>query len=357
MFTLRRKPRRLLGIDIGASSVKLLELSQTTGSSAPLYRVEAFAIEPLPPTTVVDSQISDVEDVGRTIKRAVGRSGSRTKQAAVAVSGSAVITKTIVLPAELSDAEMEAQIQLEADQYIPYPLEEVNLDFDVLGSSARNPGMVDVLLAASRREYVDGRVAALQIAGLQASIVDIEAYALENAFVMLCRDPDDLNPDHTVAIADVAANTTSLEVLRQGEIVYTREQNFGGNQLLDDLQQRYGLNRDQALEQLQDDALPRDFADSVLRPFADALAQQLGRALQFFHSATHLKRIDRLILTGGPAGIAGIDQPVRQRLSLPVVVADPFAHMALAPGIDSRAIAHAAPSMMIATGLALRAFD
>ena len=226
MFSSRRKTTQLIGIDISSTAIKLLELSQAAGATADLYRVEAFAVEPLPPSAVVEKKISDIDAVGQGIKRAVVSLGTKAKRAAVAVSGSAVITKVIAMTASLSDAEMEMQIQLEADQYIPYPLEEVNIDFDVLGSTPGNAEMVDVLLAASRRENVDDRVAALEIGGLGAAIVDVEAYAMENACTLLLGRFEDERHDQTVAVVDVGASATTLHVLHDGKTVYTREAEF-----------------------------------------------------------------------------------------------------------------------------------
>ena len=357
MFSFGRKPRNLLGIDISSTSIKLIELSQTAGTAAELYRVDAFSVEPLPPNAVVEKKIADIDAVGQGIQRAVVKAGTKTKRAAVAVSGSAVITKVVPMNASLSDAEMETQIQLEADQYIPYPLEEVNIDFDVVGPTAGNAEMVDVLLAASRRENVDDRVSALEIAGLTAAIVDVEAFAMENACTLLLGRFDDEHGDQTVAVADVGATTTTMHVLHDGKTVYTREQNFGGNQLLDEIQRRYGMTRTDALAKLQNGTLPENFDTEVLGPFKEALAQQIARALQFFYSASTFNRTDQVILSGGAAGIAEIEDLIEERLGFPVSIANPFAPMGLAPGIDAQAIARAAPSMMVATGLALRAFD
>ncbi|MCH5375342.1 MAG: pilus assembly protein PilM [Planctomycetes bacterium] len=249
------------------------------------------------------------------------------------------------------------QIQLEADQYIPYPLEEVNLDFDVLGPTKGNAEMVDVLLAASRRENVDDRVAALEIAGLGAAVVDVEAYAMEGACTLLLGRFDDERHDQTVAVVDVGATATTLHVLHDGKTVYTREQNFGGNQLLDEIQRRYGIARPDAIEQFEAGTLPENFETDVLGPFKEALAQQIARALQFFYSASSFSRTDQVILAGGAAGISHIDEFVEERLGFPVSIANPFAPMGMAPGIDVQTIERAAPQMMIATGLALRAFD
>lgn len=357
MFSFGRKRTALLGVDISSTTVKVIELSQSSGASAPLFRVEAYAVEPLPPNAVVEKKIADVDAVGRTIRAAVATSRSKATRAAAAVSGSAVITKVIPMAASLSPAEMEAQIQLEADQYIPYPLEEVNIDFDVLGPSASSTDMVDVLLAASRRENVDDRVTALEIGGLTAAVVDVEAYAIENACALALGTRGDGRGAQTVAIADVGAATTNLHVLHEGRIVYTREQNFGGQQLIEEIQRRFAVPPDQALKKLSDGSLPAGFESEVLTPFKEMLAQQIGRALQFFYSASTFNRVDRLIVAGGAAGLRQVDKLVEERLGISTKVANPFAQMSLAAHIKAQDIARDAPSLMTAVGLALRGFD
>jgi type IV pilus assembly protein PilM len=356
MFGFGRKNRALLGIDISSTAIKLVELARTPGATAEPYHIVAFAVESLPVNAVVEKRIADVEVVGQAIQRAVLKSGTSAKRAAVAVSGSSVITKVITMADGLSDAEMETQIQLEADQYIPYPLEEVNIDFDVLGPSANGIDMVDVLLAASRRENVDDRVAALEIAGLTAEIVDVEAYAMENACALLLGDSSSELQEHTLAIADVGATTTTLHVMHNGSSVYTREQNFGSQQLLDEVQRRYGLPSDQALEQLNSGELPENYQTEVLGPFKEALAQQIARARQFFYSSTRFDHTDHIILAGGCARINEVDRLVEARLGCPASVADPFRHMSTASHIDTDALSQVAPAMMIAVGLALREF-
>lgn len=357
MFSFGRKKPALVGLDISSTAIKLIELSQTTGASASPIRVDNYAVEPLPPNAVVEKKIAEVTAVGETIHKAVMRAGTKAKNAAAAVSGSAVITKIISMSATLSDAEMEAQIQLEADQYIPYPLEEVNIDFDVLGPSDSGENMVDVLLAASRQENVDDRVAALEIGGLTATIVDVEAYAMESACALLLGERDDDGSEKTVAVADIGATTTTLHVMHDGQTVYTREQNFGGLQLIEEVQRRYGMARDQALKQVIEGGLPENYATEVLSPFRDALSQQIGRALQFFYSASTFNRVDQIILAGGSASIRSIDALVEERLNVSTVIANPFTHMTLSPKVDAAALNRDAPALMIAAGLALRGFD
>ncbi|BCX89771.1 type IV pilus assembly protein PilM [Methylomarinovum tepidoasis] len=349
----RRKQPPVLGIDISAAAVKLIELGRNNGR----YRVESYGVEPLPPNAVVDKNIADVEAIGRAIKAAVKKSGTRLKHAAVAVSGSAVITKTITLPAEYSEEDLEDQIQLEAEQYIPYALDEVSLDFEVIGPNAKNPKMNDVLLAASRRENVDNRVAALELAGLKAAIVDVEAYALENAFTLIETQLAQHRKGGAIAIADVGATTTTFNVIHEGRIIYTREQGFGGRQLTEEIQRRYGLSYEEAGLAKKHGGLPDSYMCEVLEPFKNAMAQQIGRSLQFFLSSSTHQDVDVLVLVGGCASIQDVDRLVAQKLGIPAVVANPFVNMGLAGRVDAQALRQDAPAMMIACGLALRSFD
>jgi type IV pilus assembly protein PilM len=342
-----------LGLDISSTSVKLLELSlQGDG-----YRVEAFAAEPLPPNSVVEKNITDVEAVGEAIRKVVKRSGSRAKNAAVAVAGSSVITKVITMPASLSEDDMESQIELEADQYIPYSLEEVNLDFEILGTSEDNPDTVDVLLAASRSENVDSRVAAVELGGLTAKVVDIEAYTLENAFGLISPQIPGGTEDKTIAVIDIGATMTTLSVLHDEKIIYTRDQVFGGKQLTEEIQRRYGLSYEEAGMAKRQGGLPDNYVPEVLEPFKDAMAQQVSRSLQFFFSSSHHNSVSHIVLAGGSASIPGVDELIEERVGTSTSIANPFTNMALASRVKAQALSNDAPALMIACGLALRSFD
>jgi len=350
---LKRNRPPLLGLDISSTAVKLLELSWN-GSR---YRVESYAVEPLPPNSVVEKSVTDAEAVGEAIRRAVKRAGTRSKFAAVAVAGSSVITKVIPMPASLSDSEMEAQIELEADQYIPYPLEEVNLDFEVLGSQDKNPDSVDVLLAASRSENVDMRVASVESGGLSARVVDVEAYALENAFALFSDQLPDQGAGRTIAVIDVGATMTTLSVLHDLKIIYTRDQAFGGKQLTEEIMRRYGLSYEEAGMAKRQGGLPDNYVPEVLEPFKEAMAQQVSRSLQFFFSSSQYNTIDQIILAGGSASIPGADELIEQTLGIETVIANPFADMSLASRVKPQTLSNDAPALMIACGLALRSFD
>jgi type IV pilus assembly protein PilM len=306
---------------------------------------------------VVEKNIADEEAVGNAIRSVLKRSGSKAKRAAVAVSGSSVITKVISMPASLSEREVEEQIELEADQYIPYPLEEVNLDFEILGPSDKMPDMVDVLLAASRSDNVDARVRALELAGLTASVVDVEAYAMENACGLLASQLPNQGEDQIIAVADVGATNTTLHVVHEKRIIYSREQAFGGRQLTEEIQRRYGLSFEEAGMAKRQGGLPDSYLSEVLEPFKEAMAQQVGRSLQFFFSSSAYSSIDQIILAGGSSSIPGVDESIEERLGTPALVANPFAEMSVASRVKPQSLSNDAPALMIACGLALRSFD
>jgi type IV pilus assembly protein PilM len=348
----KKKQTVVLGLDISSSSVKLLELSQSGGR----YRVEGYAVSSLPPGAVVEKNINDSEGVADAIRQVLQQSRTKLQNAAVAVAGSAVITKIIRLDAELSDEAMEAQVMVEADQYIPYPLDEVALDFEVQGLSEDDPGFVDVLLAACRKENVDLRVEALQLADLEAKVVDVEAYDMERAFDLIAASMG-CDGNETVAIVDIGATMTTLSVLSEGRTIYTREQLFGGKQLTEEIQRRYGMSEEEAGLAKKQGGLPDDYELEVLKPFLDAVVQQVTRSLQFFFSSSQYDNVDHIVLAGGVAAMPGLAAMVEKKLGTQTTVANPFANMVIAPKVNAAALNNDAPAMMIACGLAMRSFD
>lgn len=342
----------VLGLDISSSSVKLLEISKTGGQ----YRIENYAVTSLPPNVVVEKNIAELEPVAEAIRKVAVTSKTKLKTAAVAVAGSAVITKVIEMPLGLNDDSMESQISLEADQYIPYPLDEVAIDFEVQGQSEINPERVEVLLAACRRENVELRVDALEMADFVTKVVDVEAYALERAFELI-RPHLDCDDDSAVAIVDIGSSMTTLSVLVDGQTVYTREQLFGGRQLTEEIQRRYGLSLDEAGLAKKQGGLPDDYEPEVLEPFKDAVIQQVTRSLQFFFSSSQYNDVDHIVLAGGVASMPDLAELVQEKLGTNTSVANPFADMSVAPKVDAMLLSNDAPSLMIACGLALRSFQ
>lgn len=351
LFTRKKPP--VVGLDISSSAVKLLELSRNGNR----YRVESYAVEPLPPNSVVEKNITDVEAVGEAVRRAVKRAGARTRNAAVAVAGSSVITKVVPMPNSLSEDELHSQIELEADQYVPYPLEEVSLDFEVLGPSENNPDTVDVLLAACRTETVDMRTAAVESGGLDTRVVDVEAYATENAFQLLLDQVPDQGIEKTIALVDIGSTMTTLNVLHDTKLIYTRDQVFGGKQLTEEIMRRYGLSYEEAGMAKRQGGLPDNYVPEVLEPFKEAMAQQVSRSLQFFFSSSQYSSIDQIVLAGGSASIPGVDELIHQTIGIETIIANPFASMSLASRVKPQTLSNDAPALMIACGLALRSFD
>ena len=343
------KASQVLGIDISSTTVKLLELSR----EGDRYRVESYAVAPLPPEAVVEKNVNQVETVGTLISDLVVRSKTRAKQAVAAVSGSAVIIKTIAMPAGLSEEDLEAQLTVEADQYIPYPLEEVALDFEELGPVPGREDQVSILLAACRQENIESRVDALEVAGLTPAIMDVEVFAMERALALLQTQMPVSGPQ-TIAMVDIGASMTTLSVFADGESVYTREQLFGGKQLTDEIMNRYDLSFEEAGRAKKQGGLPEDYEREVLEPFREAVVQQVSRSLQFFFSSSEYTQLDAIVLCGGVSAIEGLSNLIEERLNTPTIVANPFADMSVGPRVNAQALAKDAPAMMVACGLAMR---
>ena len=352
MLRLYRKPSKgLVGVDISSTTVKLLELSVKNGR----YWVESYALLPLPENSVVEKSILNSEAVGDALERVVNLSNPRSTNVAIAVPTSMVINKIIEMEADMTDEEREVQIRMDAEQYIPFPLDEVSLDFEILPDRLANPNRVNVLLVATRTENVDTRVEVLELAGLVAKVADVESYAMERAFSVFA----DTLPmgANTVGILDIGHTMTTLSVLQKGKIIYTREQVFGGRQLTQDIQSRYGLSFEEAGRAKKERTLPDDYDTEVLEPFLDAVVQQAARSLQFFFSSSQFNEIDHILLAGGIANIPGLAKLLQQKLGYRVTIANPFLQMGFSPQIDIKKIENDASSLMVACGLALRSFD
>ena len=352
MLRLYRKPNKgLIGVDISSTTVKILELSVKNGR----YWVESYGLSPLLDGSVVEKNILNPEAVADALERALNIGNPQSQNVAVAVPTSMVIHKIIEMDADMSDEEREVQIRMDAEQYIPFPLDEVSLDFEVLKDKLANPNRVNVLLVATRAENIDSRVEVLEIAGLSPKIADVESYAIERAFDVFSDTlPIGVN---LVGILDIGHTMTTLSVMQNGKIIYTREQVFGGKQLTQDVQNRYGLSYDEAGRAKKDRTLPDDFETEVLMPFLEAVVQQAARSLQFFFSSSQFNEIDHILLAGGNANIPGLAKLLQQKLGYRVTIANPFLQMGFSPQIDLKKIENDAPSLMVACGLALRSFD
>ncbi|MFC4160215.1 pilus assembly protein PilM [Chitinimonas lacunae] len=350
---LKPKAPPLIGVDISTSAVKMVELSEAGKG----LTVERYVIEPLPKDAVTDGNIANLDVVGEAVKRAWRLMGTRVKNAALALPAAAVITKKITVPAGQSDHELEMQVETEANQYIPFALDEVNLDFQVLGQSPATPDEVEVLIAASRKEKVEDRVAAVEAAGLKALVMDVESFATQAAFELIERQLPSHGAGQTVAVVDIGAAMMHINVLRDGQQVYSREQAFGGNQLTQDIQRKFSLSAEEAEAAKRNGGLPDNYEPEVLQPFMDSLALEISRALQFFFTSTQYNSVDHILLAGGCSVIQGLDEVVASRTQVSTMIANPFLNMTQSSRIKTRQLLLDAPSLLIACGLALRRFD
>ena len=344
----------LIGLDIGSSSVKIVELSEPSVGS---LRLERYAIEPLPRGAVVDGNIDKIDVVAEAVKRAWRRSATRIKNVAMALPASAVITKRIALPANLREQELEVQVESEANQYIPFALDEVSLDFQVLGPIPNAPDDVEVLIAASRKEKVEDRMAVAQAAGLKPVVVDVESYAMRSALQRLIGQLPNGGEGLVIAVFYMGASSTSVTVIHDGEAIYEREQPFGGQQLTGDIARTYGIPADEAEQKKRSGELPANFETDVLKPFVDTAVTEITRALQFFFTSTPYTRIDQIMLAGGSAVLVGLADALMERAQVPTSVISPFKGMEISANIREKQLRLDAPALLTPCGLAMRRFD
>ncbi len=343
----------MLGLDISSSSVKLVELGRDKADNLVLERC---AIEPLERGWITDGNIEKFDEVAEAVRRLVKKSGARTKNVAMALPPSAVITKKIILPGGLSDQELEVQVEVEANQYIPFPLDEVSLDFCVVGPSATSVGDIEVLIAASRKEKVQDIQGLAEAAGLKPVIVDVESYASRLATNRLIENFPDKGKGSIVALFEVGALTTSMQVIRNDEVLYDRDQAFGGAQLTQLIVRQFGFSLEEAESKKRSGELPEDYEASVLRPFVDSMVHEIGRALQFFFTSTPHNKVDCVMLAGGSAALPGLTAAVTEHTSFPCTLVNPFEGMEIGPDVRLKKMTREAPSYLTACGLALRRF-
>src|SRR6478736_1918925 len=328
-------------MDISSSSVKLVELSRDKAGNLVLDRC---AIEPLERGWITDGNVEKFEEVAEAVRRLVKKSGTRTRNVAMALPPSAVITKKIILPGGLSEAELEVQVETEANQYIPFSLDEVSLDFCVVGPSSTSAGDVEVLIAASRKEKVQDRQGLAEAAGLKPVILDVESYASRLAAGRLIGNLANEGKDQMVALFEVGASTTSMQVIRNDEVLYDRDQAFGGAQLTQLIVRHYGFSPEEAESKKRSGELPDDYESGVLRPFVDSMAQEVARALQFFFTSTPHNRVDQIMVAGGSAALPGLNDAVTTQTSFPCLLANPFEGMVLGDGVREKRMRREATS-------------
>jgi type IV pilus assembly protein PilM len=350
------KPDPVVGIDISSTAVKLLELSRVGKG----YKVETYGIEPLPDKAIEDKNITEsgIEIVGDAISRLIKRTSPRSQYVAVAVAGPSVITKIISMDGGMSDNDMKELIESDPTTYFGQELDEIKFDFQVIGPNEKEPEKVDVLLAAVRTETLEQRESVLDLANLKAKVVDIEKYALENALIKVAQNDPEINDNEIIALVEVGATTTTINVLAEKKIVYTHEdQMFGGRQLTEQIQGHYGLSYEEANLAKRNGGLPEDYESAVLQPFKEEMAQQISRMVQFYYAAASYGTLSHVLIAGGCASIPGIIDEINKKVGGHVSIINPFVGMSIAARVSKKALMNDAPALMIAYGLALRTFD
>ena len=348
----KKKTTMMVGIDIGSHAVKAVLLSQGNDG----YILEDFAIEPMTRGAVVDREIQDIEAVGKVIAKIRQKISMKAKDAAAAVSGQTVITKIIYMDVALTEDELASQIEIEADSLIPYPLDEVSLDFESLDVNESDPSKVNVLLSAARTESIEARTAALESGDFHAKVIDVESYAVSRSHdLCLSQFPEDA-VNKTVAIVDIGATMTLFSATNAGKHLYSRDQIFGGEQYTRSIVSYYNKAFEEAEEAKISHDLPPNYTFEVLAPFHTILMQQIRRAIQMFLTSSGAEKVDYLLISGGTASIEGLERLLTDELGIHTVIANPFNSMEIAKKIDSNELSKVAPQLMVATGLALRSF-
>src|SRR6187402_2048122 len=309
----KTKAPTLIGVDVASTSIKLVELAEAGKGT---YRLERYTIEPLGRDTVQDGNIANLDQVSDALKRGWKRLGSRNRNIAMALPAAMVITKKIIVPSGQKEEELELTVEAEANQYIPFALDEVNLDFQILGPAPNNPDEVEVLIAASRKEKVEDRVAIAEAAGLKPRVMDVESYATQEAFRLITPSLPANGRDQNIAFVDVGAHITHFYVLRNGQFLFSRDQAFGGNQLTQDIQRAFNLSAEEAEVAKRGGGLPDNYELDVLQPFTETLALEVARALQFFFTSTTHTQVEHILLAGGCSLIPGLDEIVAKRTNI-----------------------------------------
>jgi type IV pilus assembly protein PilM len=345
------KSKAVVGLDIGSSAVKAVEL-RPTGKG---YKVSALAIEPVPPDAIVDGAIMDGGAVAAAIKRIFDSKTFRTKNVAASLSGNAVIVKKISLPL-MTASELAESIQWEAEQYIPFDIQDVNLDYQILESGTKSDakgGAMDVLLVAAKKEKIADYTGVISQAGCVPVIVDVDAFALQNA----CEANYGVEPGAVVVLVNAGASAVNINIVSDGQSLFTRDISLGGNAYTEAVQRELNLSQEAA-----EIAKKGGFVDGVtfddVRPVLHAMTEnvllEIQKTFDFFKATASSERIDRILLCGGAASVDGFAQALEDRFSAPVEMFDPFRKVAFETKKGSVPTAEAVATAAVAVGLALR---
>jgi type IV pilus assembly protein PilM len=341
-----RKPKSVVGLDIGSSAVKAVELR----GSAKSYRVAAIASEPIPPESIVDGAIVDSGAVADAIRRLFASKGFKTKEVAASLSGNAVIVKKISLPI-MTAQELAESIAWEAEQYIPFDIQDVNLDYQVIDSGSDGRSTMDVLLVAAKKDKIADYTNVITDAGRQAVVIDVDAFALQNAFEANYGAGPEI-----VVLLNAGASATNVNIVSNGQSLFTRDVSIGGNAYTEAVQRELNLSFASAEAAKKGTAVEgHTFEDvkPVLHAVTDNLLLEIQKTFDFFKATAASDRIDRIVLSGGASVVDGFAQSIAERFNIPVEPFDPFRQVVM-DGIALDEIAALTATAGVAVGLALR---
>ena len=343
------KKRDVIGLDIGSSSIKMVELKEGKNG----FKLQNLAMGPLPPEAIVDGALMDSVTVIDTIRELMNSAKSKAKNAVIAVSGHSVIVKKITLPF-MTEAELEESIQWEAERYIPFDINDVNIDFQILGYGSENSDLMDVVLVAAKKDIIHDYVSVVMESGLNPVIVDIDAFALEN----MLEANYDREGEETVAIANVGASVTNISILKKNVTAFTRDVFKGGNQITEEIQRQFHVDYEEA-EKIKVgskmDSLSQGTVQNVLKNACESLAMEIGSSLDYFQSTSTYEKISKLYLSGGGAKLKDLDMILQQQIEVPVEISNPFKKVEYSEkSFDLEYLREIGPMMAVAVGLATR---
>ncbi|MCB1152025.1 MAG: type IV pilus assembly protein PilM [Deltaproteobacteria bacterium] len=348
MFLSRSKS--VLGLDIGSSSIKVLELKETkTG-----YQLVNFGIEPLPPETIVDSTIMNAPAVVSAIRKLLDSNQIKAKDVATSVSGHSVIIRKITLPL-MTDEEIASNIQWEAEQYIPFDINEVNIDYQRLDAVSEDQGSQDVLLVAVKKDMVNDYVAVINEAGLNPVVMDVDAFCVQNMYEINY----EMQRGKVIALVNIGAGVININIVRNGSSVFTRDMSIGGNHYTEEIQKQFGLSFEEAEAlKVSGDPQKQNQLDEIMRNLHSAIALETQRSLDFFVATSSMGQISKVFLSGGCAKNKGLSETIERQVGIPVEVVNPFNNIEINPNkFDMEYIQDVAPMCGVVVGLALRRAD
>lgn len=344
----------LVGVDVSSGAIRIVELE---GKDERRVSLKHCVSEPIARGAVVDGNVERIDDVAEAIRSAFQKNHITTKNVALALPRNAVITKRVVMPAGMAEDEIEAQVIDEANQYVPFSVEDVALDFCVIGPSRSSPGDLDVMIAAARRERVDDMEQLAELSGLTLKIVDVAGFAAKRAVQRMIDRLPGSTRTLCVGVFDFDASITNLSVYRDDETIYERDHPFGTGELTLTIARNYGLSEEEAEEKRKAGDLPDDFESNVMRPFIESISMNTANAVDQYIKTNENDQLDYLMLAGGSSVVSRLLEQISANTGISTMLANPFEGIEFTDGVTEKRIQKESLGFLVASGLALRKFN